>query len=70
METNTLAHMAMPKQPGASEALRLLMQIDPEVDLENYEKAIWAFVIFATDEGWSRDRISAHMPRDYSIEWN
>lgn len=69
MPVQTLAHSAVPRKSDAAEALRLLMRIDPQKDLENYEKCIEAFVIFAVDEAWERSKIERYTPRGYEIRW-
>ena len=66
----TLAGTAIPKSPQASDALRLLMMIDSQTDLENYERCIEAFVVLAVDEAWERSKIEAYLPSKYQIRWN
>ena len=63
------AQTAVPDVLQPSDALRLLMRIDP-ADEGCRENCVNLFAQLAVRQGWPRDKIEAFLPRGYSLrEW-
>ena len=60
------AQTAVPDVLQPSDALRLLMRIDPH-DWKGRHDVLSLYVELASKEGWSLNVIAAHLPSGYSL---